>query len=355
MKLRAPDGEIAEVPDDQAEHFISMGAQPVREPSPEQMRRRQQIEADRAMYDAEAQNLESEAMRNLLASGAGAAASLLVPGGGGLLARGALGALGGGLGAGIEAGVRGETLPEIGSAALRGGAYGAALGPLGALGGKAAGEVGGAIGSAASRVKNSVPAQRVAAVATEIGKDIPLVKGAIKGVEKAKRIGNAAGGSSFRDAANVAAQKAERESAKMVDNIAKAAARETDPNKAAQLMRLARRAHKVTSGEVSAGSSASRVAGEIKPGPSGPVGSAANRIKGGRHEIDYYSESQGQNLKIDDMSVPHLRAALNKMGRELEGSNVHSPVARARYQALKDELTYRLKEASAKGAEYTAY
>jgi len=105
-----------------------------------------------------------------------------------------------------------------------------------------------------------------------------------------------------------------------------------------------------------------RVVGEIKPHrPFRPKAAksrtmtaeeqAAAREKGrktaepSRHEVQYYSESQGKFIPIETMHIAQLRNAMNKLGRRLAESKRPSPVVRKQFEALTDEVTHRLRQA----------
>jgi hypothetical protein len=64
-----------------------------------------------------------------------------------------------------------------------------------------------------------------------------------------------------------------------------------------------------------------------------------------RHEVQYYSESQGKFVPIEDMHISQLRNAVNKLGRKLASSKKPSPVAEKQFEALKNEITYRAQQA----------
>lgn len=113
----------------------SRGSAAMRAMTPEQRRRRAGIAAAGAAEEAEAQRLETQAMRDLLATGGGAVAALLTPQGkiqAGrallpiLAQRAGFGALGGATSGGTTAAIAGEpVLPSVASGA----GYGALIGP----------------------------------------------------------------------------------------------------------------------------------------------------------------------------------------------------------------------------------
>jgi len=87
-------------------------------------------------------------------------------------------------------------------------------------------------------------------------------------------------------------------------------------------------------------------------GRPGPVvkGTAESRIAGpsaepSRHEVQYYSESQGKFIPIETMHIAQLKNAMNKLHRKLVATSQPSPVTRKQFEALRDEVTHRLQEA----------
>ncbi len=86
-----------------------------------------------------------------------------------------------------------------------------------------------------------------------------------------------------------------------------------------------------------------------------PEGSVAARVAkpgaGSRHEVQYYSESQGKFIPIETMHIAQLKNAMNKLHRKLMSSNRPAPVTKKQFEALRDEVTHRLNEAG----ELTVY
>ena len=64
-----------------------------------------------------------------------------------------------------------------------------------------------------------------------------------------------------------------------------------------------------------------------------------------RHEVQYYSESEGKFVPIEDMHISQLRNAVNKLGKKLAASKKPSPVTEKQFEALKNEITYRAQQA----------
>lgn len=84
--------------------------------------------------------------------------------------------------------------------------------------------------------------------------------------------------------------------------------------------------------------------------PASPLnkrGAAVAKIApaGSRHEVQYYSESQGKFVPIEDMPIGHLRNAMNKLHAKLTATNHPSPVTRKQFEAIKNEVTYRAQQA----------
>jgi len=88
-------------------------------------------------------------------------------------------------------------------------------------------------------------------------------------------------------------------------------------------------------------------------------GAAASRVakaaksaeEGSRHEVQYYSESQGKFIPIESMHIAQLKNSMNKLHRKLMATDRPSPVTQKQFEALRDEVTYRLKQAG----ELTVY
>ena len=64
-----------------------------------------------------------------------------------------------------------------------------------------------------------------------------------------------------------------------------------------------------------------------------------------RHEVQYFSESQGKFIPIEDMPISHLRNAMNQLHAKLSATNHPSPVTQKQFEAIKNEVTYRAKQA----------
>lgn len=64
-----------------------------------------------------------------------------------------------------------------------------------------------------------------------------------------------------------------------------------------------------------------------------------------RHEVQYFSESQGKFVPIEEMPISHLRNAMNKLHAKLSATNQPSPVTRKQFEAIRDEVTFRAKQA----------
>lgn len=95
----------------------------------------------------------------------------------------------------------------------------------------------------------------------------------------------------------------------------------------------------------------------VEPGPATPtqgkvvgsIGPAATTADVSRHEVQYFSKSQGKYVPIEEMPDPHIRNAMNQLHAQIGPTNKATPVARKTLQALKDEATYRMQ----KGGELT--
>jgi hypothetical protein len=64
-----------------------------------------------------------------------------------------------------------------------------------------------------------------------------------------------------------------------------------------------------------------------------------------RHEVQYYSESQGKFVPIEDMPISHIRNAMNKLHAKITASGRPAPVTEKQLEALKNETTFRAGQA----------
>lgn len=236
----------------------------------------------------------------------------------------------------------------------------ASMARLGVMGVKAGvGAIGRGIGGAASRINPEVVGDVAGTLAGERGKS--AIRLATRGVQLAQRLAPQAEATTAQTAAEAAPTGADAlraikplranasEAAKLSHRVElELAMKEAKLGAPAQKRLLEAFGHETAAPSVT--KTAGKIAGEIKPAP----GSAASRAEAAasetatpdvvrgpdapQHEVQYFSESRGNHINIEDMNQKHIERAVRKLSAK---NPKPGSVAHKQLQALIRESIYR--------------
>lgn len=235
-------------------------------------------------------------------------------------------------------------------------ALGGALGGAGAVTGAGLGMAGRGLMRAAPAIGRAVNPTSPAGILAKLAlKQVPVVGSAIDALEAGAAFAGRAGAkgaakSVATKAAAPAAAAIEGESPQGIEAVRRFLRTGAPKNSYSKVEGIfpeppSKIAGSISPKNVSRGTMANPAPPRAKPLPKQPASEATKGVDTpvSRHEIEYASESGGFQ-RIEDMTTPHIRNAMNKLHAKIgPNPNKATPVARKQLQALKDEVTFRMK------------